>query len=219
MQRFLVILALLTGGFAAHAQSFDVKLGDSKLGALVLANTGRGTTLETVLTATPLNVFNGTFTALSTPASGGHRFESLSQSSRKTRTIKLRFAKDRAVETLVEPAAEITPLSDPGRVPVGVIDPVRAIAALLKAPACPGKLTFYDGRRAITLTPTQAETTGETETCAMAYRVVAGPGHLSPLKISKAKMTLTYVTTDGTRMLTRIGIGSGPFNLTLDRLR
>jgi hypothetical protein len=219
MRYALLLCTALLCATAAQAQVFDVKLGPAKLGTLKLAQRGGTITLKTTLSSTPMNVFNGNFTADTKRAGGGHSFHSISRSSRKNREIKLRFDGARAVETLVEPSTEMTSLSDPTRVPAGVIDPVRAVAALLSAPDCPGKMALYDGRRAITLSPTGKTADGDTQTCAMSYKVVAGPGHLSPLKISKAKMQLVYVTTNGSRALARINLSSGPFKLTLNRTR
>ncbi len=68
--------------------------------------------------------------------------------------------------------------------------------------------------KAIALGEDRAE---ETLTCNMDYRVIAGPGHLSPLKVRKARMSLTYDLGDGEQRLTMISIKSGAFGITLNR--
>ncbi len=217
MIRVLMACTLLgLGAEAAKADIFNVYLNKTKLGVLALSDRGGTSTLQATLTDTPLSVFDGNYTAESTLKGNEHRFESISISSRKTRQIAVRFDGNRAGETLVTPASEMTPLSDPTRVPSGVSDPVRVMATLVAAPKCPQELTFYDGRRVIALTPTEATKDATSETCAMSYKVVAGPGHLSPLKIAKAKVTLTYA--ENPRSLTQFTVGSGIFLVTFKRI-
>jgi hypothetical protein len=48
----------------------------------------------------------------------------------------------------------------------------------------------------------------------MQYRVVAGPGHLSPFRFTALDLTLTYGKTGG---LAGIDISTGPFRVSLRR--
>ena len=221
MGKFTCVLAAIFALFAGavtQAETFSVRLGKSTLGELSYSSSGgRNATLRSTLNNTPLGVFNGTFIGTSIKANGRRTFDGLSKSSRKSRRVQVSITSGRALETLVEPISEMTPLSDPTRVPPGVIDPVQVIGKLINAPGCPRKMTIYDGRRAIALSPTGMAIDGDTQICTIAYKVIAGPGHLSPLRISNAKMKLTYVTAGGTRTLTRIDLASGLFKLALLR--
>ncbi|KEJ88887.1 hypothetical protein [Sulfitobacter donghicola] len=191
------------------AQSFDVSLGGKTLGTLSYSQNGGAKTLKSTLNNTPLGVFNGTFHGSSKKGV----FTGDSKSSRKQRRVEVSIAKNRAVSTKVTPQAELTELSDPALVVGQVTDPVQAIGSLINAGGCPDKLNLYDGRRVVHLEPTGDTVTGSARTCSMSYKVVQGPGHLSPLKISSAKMKLTY---DGSS-LQKIEISSGLFKLRLDR--
>lgn len=216
------ILALFTLSFAPTAWAetdaiFDIKLGQKTLGAMAYASDPNSEILNTVLSQTPMGAFDGTFIAESKIDGDRRNFEAISDSSRKARIVLMSHTAGRAVETTVDPVSEMTPLSDPARVPEGIIDPVQAIGKLIAAPDCPDTIAIYDGRRAIALHPVEATVEGGTQICNMSYRVIAGPGHLSPLKISNAKMKLTYVFTETTRELARIEITSGIFKVALDR--
>ena len=70
----------------------------------------------------------------------------------------------------------------------------------------------------LALIPTGSKATDGQLICAIAYKVTAGPGHLPPLKIANANMQITYDTTNG-QSLRQITLGSGPFNLVLERTR
>ncbi|MGB3247308.1 MAG: hypothetical protein WBB25_22465 [Sulfitobacter sp.] len=216
---FLVLVFTVCIGQMAVADTFSVGLGKTKLGQLSYSNASGGASLRSTLDNTPLGVFNGTFSATSRNSDGVRTFDGLSKSSRKNRRVQVSVKEGRVVETLVEPVSEMTPLSDPTRVPEGTVDPVQGIGKLIHARTCPKGFTIYDGRRAIALIPTEKTTEGDTEICSIAYKVIAGPGHLSPLKISNAKMKLTYVTKGSTRTLARIDIASGIFKLALDRMK
>lgn len=205
----------------AQAETFAVNLGKTTLGQLVYQTSGKIVSLRTTLANTPLGVFNGRFESTTAPVTlpdgaTGTRFKAHSTSSRKARRVTVDFAKGAAVATTVSPAKEETNLSDPAKAPKGVTDPARAIGQLITAKGCPGRINIYDGRRVISLIPKSPEVQGDTLICAMAYKVTAGPGHLSPLKISKARMQLHYATQNGQR-IQKITLGSGPFNLVLNR--
>jgi hypothetical protein len=57
---------------------------------------------------------------------------------------------------------------------------------------------------------------GDILTCRVNYKVIAGPGHLSPLGISSAELHLSYGMSDG-QALQQIKVSSGIFSITLDR--
>ncbi len=206
----------------AHAQVFDVALGSKQLGTLAFSHDGTKETLLSSLDNTPMGVFNGTFKATtqrSRAITGGKglRYQSLSQSSRKTRKIAISIDDGRVVKTAIKPTSERTKLSNIDIVPRGMIDPVTAIGTLIAAKQCPPKIMIYDGRRAIALIPDGSTKNANRLTCAIQYKVVAGPGHLSPLYISSVKMKVTYDLSNGAQKLTKMKLGSGLFNLVLSR--
>ncbi len=201
----------------ATAETFDVLLGNKSLGQLNYEKKGSTATLRTALNNTPMGVFNGTFTGTSTGNSKSANFIGDSRSSRKRRVVRVEIAKGRASSTDIKPASEITDLSDVARVPAGVTDPVRVIAALISADGCPDSMKMYDGRRVVTFAQKAGKVEDDTLTCNMTYRVTAGPGHLSALGIKSAEFELTYVTGGSDQSLRQIKVSSGIFRLTLDR--
>ncbi|MGC1494784.1 MAG: hypothetical protein WA790_03175 [Sulfitobacter sp.] len=216
-----VVCTVMAASISA-AQTLEVTLGGKNLGTLTYSKTAKIEKLRSSLDNTPLGVFNGTFSASarSTVSSTGmteRKYQSISKSSRKTRKVAIFTSDGRVIETSVTPQTEMTKLSEPTRVPAGVVDPVGAIGRLMWARGCPKALTIYDGRRAIALTPNGSMTADDQLICALKYNVVAGPGHLSPLYISKVKMQIQYDLTNGKQKLTQIKMGSGLFNLVLKR--
>jgi hypothetical protein len=196
------------------AQEFEVKLGGKTLGTLSFSTQGGDEMLQSTLDSTPMGVFNGTFTG-SSSAQG--RFTGDSRSSRKQRMVTVDIAKGRAMDVQVTPANEMTDLSDKALVPAGVKDPVRIIGTFVGATGCPEAMQMYDGRRVVALTPQAGSQDGTTLTCPVQYKVTAGPGHLSPLAISSAKMVLRYDTSEGVQNLQEIQVSSGVFRLKLLR--
>ena len=218
------LLAAVAIAPSAMAQTFDVKLATAKLGTLTYANKGDATTLRSKLAGTPMGVFNGTFNGTSQAATAADgtavtQFTGISKSSRKSRKVEVQIAKGRAMATQITPAAEETALSDPANVAGSMINPVRAVGRLINASGCPKRINIYDGRRAIALIPKSSETKDGTLICAISYKVTAGPGHLSPLKISSAKMQVRYDLNGGSQKIREITLGSGVFNLVLERVR
>jgi hypothetical protein len=201
----------------AGAETFDVSLGGKARGELSFTKTGRNRTLTSTLDSTPLGVFNGTFKGTSTGSLSSSTFVGESRSSRKQRVVTVQIAKGKAINTAITPLSEKTDQSDASHVQSGVIDPVRAIEKLITAKGCPAAMLLYDGRRVIALRPSSNEQSGTALSCSMSYKVIAGPGHLSPLRISSAKMQLSYDIADTRQSLRKIKISSGIFSLSLDR--
>lgn len=215
--RFWVLACLALP--AAAEDRFTVRLGKTQLGGLALSQTSRGEiTLNSALNNTPLGVFDGSFKGRSTPAGGSARtYVAFSQSTRKTRMVKFATTDHKVNTVEIVPPKEQTDLSDPEAVPEGVVDPAQGFAKLVSAQDCPGRIDMYDGRRVIALKPSGTEKTNAKLTCNMDYRVIAGPGHLSPLKVRKARMVLTYEISDRDQRLITVSIRSGGFGITLTR--
>ncbi|MEP1793020.1 hypothetical protein [Parasphingorhabdus sp.] len=201
----------------AHAQEFTVLLGKKNLGSLTFSQSGTTARLHSTLNQTPMGVFNGTFKGTSAGNAKTATFTGDSKSSRKQRHVVVDHKNARPVSVDISPQKERTELSDPSRVTGPTLDPVRAIAHLISARGCPAAVRLYDGRRVIAITPTQQTQAADHLTCAMRYKVTQGPGHLSPLRISSAKMQLRYATSGTKQILQQIKISSGVFGLSLNR--
>lgn len=222
------VLALSAGTGAAETTSFRVLLGGRDLGSLQFRSDGRGDGFAADLTArfdnTPLSLANGTFTGSSRPGrteagQAAHAYASHSAFSRKNRRISILLSDGAAVATDVQPKDEETALSQPEAVPAGVIDPAMAFQRLLDTrEGCPATFRYYDGRRVVQLSFAAPEAAGAGRVCHGAYRVVAGPGHLSPLRITALKIDLTYGPgAGGEGGLRELDLSTGPFALHVAR--
>ena len=210
MRFFAIALCLIAG--SAHADTFRLYLGGSEVGQMTIDST----TLRVNVTDSPMGVANGTFSASSKDvqmADGRVVRQYLSDTPRKGRTISVLHANGQVIETTVSPSGDATDMSVASAVPSGVMDTIAALNRITRGNSCPGTMNIYEGRRVIRLSLSGSANDGATQTCDIAYRVTAGPGHLSPLYIRNAQMQLTY--TSG--QLAQIVIGSGPFSLTVQR--
>ncbi len=218
MIKLIACLAAIAVAAPANADTFSVVLGGKTLGQLSFAAQDKIATLSSTLNSTPMGVFNGTFLGTSTGTAINGRFTGISKSSRKQRSVTVEIANGRAVSTTITPQDELTELSDTTRVPPDVMDPVRIIGALVAADGCPTGMRMYDGRRVVTITPEGQSSESDTLSCNMNYRVTAGPGHLSPIGISSAKLVMRYDMGNGPQSLQQIAISSGIFRVRLNRI-
>ncbi|WP_099824767.1 hypothetical protein [Oceaniglobus indicus] len=221
--RILVLVcACILATHGAAAQTFRALLGDRVLGTVEYTSSGSGKTrtdrMATALDNTPLGVGDGTFEAISRPVTvDGKRmrqYTGVSQSRRKSRSITVLHDAGKALRTDISPTSERTDLSDPARVPAGIIDLAQAFGRLAHSTGCPEPFRFYDGRRAITVQTLARTPTGGGMTCTVAYRVVAGPGHLSPFGFRKLDLTLDY---NARGVLDNATVRAGLFSLALQR--
>ena len=192
----------------AVAETFDVALGDRVIGSL----TTTATRLESVLDNTPLGLADGRFAATVAREGGRMRYDSTSDK----RDIAFRTDGGRVQEVAIDPAGERTPLSSPEAVGQTVSDPVTVMARLVQAEGCPAPFRMYDGRRVVEAAVTAETASPDTLVCEMAYRVVAGPGHLSPFRFSRVSLRLTYALEGGQR-LSRLRASAGGFDMELRR--
>jgi len=214
----LLAFCLIAAAGQASAQDFSVNLGKKTLGTLSYSQSGGSARLSSRLNQTPMGVFNGTFTGTSTGTAKTSVFTGDSRSSRKQRRVVVDHQNARAVSVDITPSKERTDLSDPSRVRGQTLDPVRAVGYLISAKGCPNAIRLYDGRRVISITPNGQSKAAGKLTCLMGYTVTDGPGHLSPLRISSAKMQLLYSTTGNAQSLEQIKISSGVFGLSMNRV-
>ena len=216
--RFLMTLCVLALAAPCSGQDFSVRLGGKTLGKLSYSENGSTAQLRSTLNSTPMGVFNGTFTGTSSAKGPNATFTGVSSSSRKERRVVADYTNGRVNAVDITPADERTDMSDPVRVSATVTDPVRAVGQLMHADECPAAIRLYDGRRVVLIAPTGKTQGKDALICKMSYKVTQGPGHLSPLRISSAKMELRYFITGGRQSLQHIKISSGVFGLSLDRL-
>lgn len=216
-----VALAALLLPAAAWAEDFRVLLGGAEIGTLSLQGTGEDLALDAGFAGTPLGVADGTYRATSRPAraaSGAtvRQFLSASDFTSGARTVSVLLDGPRVVETVIDPVGDRSALSDPAAVaaaaPGGVRDPVQVFAALARAGGCPPPLRLYDGRRVAEVGVAQTGGQGGDATCRGTYRVVAGPGHLSPLRIASFDLDLAYQG----GALAAVTVRTGPFELRLE---
>jgi len=214
----LLAFCLVAAAGQVSAQDFSVNLGKKSLGTLSYSQSGGSARLSSTLNQTPMGVFNGTFRGTSTGTAKSGVFTGDSRSSRKQRVVVVDHQNARPVSVDITPAKERTDLSDPSRVTGQTLDPVRAVGYLIAAQGCPKAIRLYDGRRVISIAPNGQSKAAGKLTCLMGYTVTDGPGHLSPLGISSAKMQLLYGTTGNTQSLEQIKISSGIFGLSMNRI-
>lgn len=208
----LAMATLMLSVGVAGAQTFQAALGDRAIGTVTLDRQGATLSLASRFTNTPLGVGNGSFTAKSSDEGGGMR-RYASEASRKNRSIEVLLEGGRAMQVGITPPNEATALSDPAAVPADVIDPVQAFARIVDAGDCPAPLRFYDGRRVVEVATAGIGGDTARQICDMRYRVVAGPGHLSPFRFTTLNLQLIYA--DGA--LAELTVGAGPFAMRLSR--
>ncbi|MGR3572402.1 hypothetical protein [Brevirhabdus sp.] len=202
-----IAAAWLLTAAPAGAQSFDLTLGGRVLGQVSYARDGAGEKISTLLDNTPLGVGDGQYAGSSTPAGAGSiRYLGVSTAPRKSRRIEVIFANARPATVTITPKGEMTDLSDPAAVaaavpaadPAGqIVDPVAAFGRFVNAADCPGAFRLYDGRRLVQIAPLSRKLTDTALECGFSYKVVAGPGHLSPFYFSNITLSLRYARTKG----------------------
>lgn len=222
---------LLCGACAATAaradgSTFQVVLAGSTLGTLTYetdAGDGhRPAALRTNLDNTPLGVFDGTWDGTSQPVrtEAGDvvlQFLATTASSRKNRVISVLHKDGRALATEVNPPDDATEMSRAEQVPAGVLDPVEGFGRIAEGAGCPEPFRIYDGRRVVELTTTGSAQAEGRLTCEVDYRVIAGPGHLSPFRFDSFDLVLTYDTAGGRALLAEAAVSAGPFTVRLAR--
>lgn len=191
-----LLLALLLVPAAAGAEEFRVLLGERELGRLSF-EAGETSRLSARFEGTPLGVADGSFEAASGPAraeSGAVVTQYLSRSAftRSSRAVSILLDGGAVQAVDVQPEAERTELSDAAAVPAGVVDLVAGFGRLLGAGGCPEPFSLYDGRRVARIATQSSEATEGGTLCRASYRVVAGPGMLSPLGLRSLDLDLLY---------------------------
>ncbi len=216
MKRSFLIAAALAvvsaGSAMAERQSYAIMLGDRQLGTLVFESVGSGSALLSTMDNTPLGVANGTFEAQTQTRGGTVDYRAKSRGS-KTRDVAVVREARIVTAVTVTPSRESTGMTQADKVPAGVISPTEVFAALADSDTCPMPMAMYDGRRVVQMVTVTTTRTSATETCEMSYRVVMGPGHLSPFHFKSLGMSVVY----DARRLVRITMRGGGFDMNLVR--
>lgn len=209
----ILALAVLSAGPAfAQAQSYAMMLGNRQLGTLVFDDSGSRVHLLSRLDNTPLGVADGTFEA--TTQITGDAVEYVGQNrGSKTRDIAITRQGPAVGTVTITPSGDATDMSDPAKVPAGTLTTAEVFGVLAHGKTCPNPMTMYDGRRVVAMATTAMDTTGDTVTCTMSYRVVAGKGHLSPFNFKSLAMQAIYQA----GALSRVTVSAGGFDVNLVR--
>lgn len=223
----LSICCAAAGGAAtAGADTFQVVLAGSALGTLTYETApgdgDRPAALRTDMDNTPLGVFDGSWETTSRPArtEAGDlvlQYLSTTASARKNRVISILHADGHVLQTTVEPIHDATELSQADQVPAGVHDPVEAFGQIVSASGCPEPFRIYDGRRVVEVSTTGTGQGDGTLTCQVNFRIVAGPGILSPFRFNSFDAVLTYDVTGGAARLIEANVSAGIFAVQLVR--
>ena len=215
MTRLSLITALslvLTGPAFAQSQTYAMTLGDRQLGTLSFDGSGQNVHLLSRLDNTPLGVADGTFEATTQATGDGISYLGQNRGS-KTRDIAITRQGPAVASVTVTPSDDATELSVPANVPAGTLTPSEVFGVLANGSTCPNPMAMYDGRRVVQLATTAIDATGDTVTCTLSYRVVAGKGHLSPFNFKSLSMAAIYQT----GALARVTVSAGGFDVNLVR--
>lgn len=197
---------------SAEKQTYAMSLGNRQIGTLVFDWTDRNARLLSVMNNTPMGVANGSFEAVTQVKGGAVTYLGTSRGS-KTRDISVTRQAARVTAVTVTPVHEATKMTVPAAVPLGVVSPTEGFAVLARGKSCPGPVMMYDGRRVIQMATQTQALDGNEVTCAMSYRVIKGPGHLSPFRFKSIGMQVVYTA----QTLTRITMSAGGFDVNLVR--
>lgn len=207
-----LLLGLLPAAGIAEVQSYAVLWGKRQLGTLRLDDAPRDTSMLLTLDNAPLGIKNGTFEAVAR-ARGG-RVDYLGQNrGSETRDIAMVREAGAVTTVSVTPQSEMTEMSEGGKAPRGVVFPPEVFAALAKGRGCPEPMALFDGRRVVQLRPVSQVEEGTQTLCEMSYKVVMGPGYVSPFHFRSFGMELAYQA----QRLTRMTVSGGGFAVTLLR--
>lgn len=216
MIRSILLSALLSGLCAGSAmaeqQSLMIMLGNRQIGTLTFEQNANSSRLVSTMDNTPLGVANGTFEAVTQSNGNSVSYQGISRGSR-TRDISFVREADTVTAVAVEPASEMTEMTDATKVPAGVLSPNEFLAALISNGTCPSPMTVYDGRRVVQIGTKAMTQNGARVNCDLAYAVILGPGHLSPFRFKTIDFKVTY----SARELARIAVSAGGFTVNLIR--
>ncbi|MFG6516128.1 hypothetical protein ACGYLX_01590 [Sulfitobacter sp. 1A13496] len=216
MRRILSALALLmavnAGRALADPQTYAVALGGRQLGTLQFNGQSRNAAFLLSLDNAPFGIKDGSFNAVSKAKGNAVSYLGSNRGS-ETRDIAIERAGRQVTSVKITPSSEMTKMSDAKAVPPGVLFPPELFAALATGKSCPAPLSLYDGRRVVQIATQSSREQGASVVCDMSYRVVMGPGYVSPFYLKSFGMGLVY--TAGT--LAKASLSGGGFKVHLIR--
>ncbi|WP_304951381.1 hypothetical protein [Sulfitobacter sp.] len=216
MRRILSALALLlaftAGPVWAEPQTYAVALGGRQLGTLQFNGQSRNAALLLSLDNAPFGIKNGSFKAATQSRGTAVSYLGSNRGS-ETRDIAIDRAAGQVTSVAITPASEMTKMSEAGAVPAGVLFPPELFAALATGKSCPAPLSLYDGRRVVQIATQSSREEGASVFCDISYRVVMGPGYVSPFYLKSFGMALVYRA--GT--LAKASLSGGGFKVHLIR--
>lgn len=216
MQRILSALAVLiavnAGPAWAEPQTYAVTLGGRRLGTLQFNGQSRNAAFLLSLNNAPFGIKNGSFNAVTQSDGNTVSYRGANRGS-ETRDMVMDRTAGQVTSVEITPPSEMTNMSDAKAVPSGVLFPPELFAALATGGGCPAPLSLYDGRRVVKLATQAVREEGTTVFCDMSYRVVMGPGYVSPFYFKSFGMALVYSA--GT--LTNASMSGGGFKVHLIR--
>lgn len=208
---------------ADEFRTFTISFLGQKIGSLKLNETtisGRKSILISgEILSSPFEIFNGRFeykTIIDTQNNGLSRlkYKSSVNTIFKTREINFFVKNDKLIDVTVSPPNEQTEFSNPGSIVFKFIDPSTFFMKILHFP-CSKPFIIYDGRRIVDITPLEAEPEFE---CRYLYKIVNGPGHLSPFNFKNFEIFSFSEKSDKGVALTAI-VKAGPFKLIFNEDR
>lgn len=216
MRRTLFALAafsaLITGAAWAEPQNYAVALGGRQLGTLQFNGQSRNAAFLLSLNNAPFGIKNGTFNAATQSAGNEVNYLGSNRGS-ETRDIVIARTAGQVTSVEITPSSEMTQLSEAKAVPAGVLFPPELFAALANAESCPSPLSLYDGRRVVQIATQAVSQNGASVLCDMSYRVVMGPGYVSPFYLKSFGMDLVYTA----GRLAKASLSGGGFRVHLTR--
>jgi len=206
------LFAMLAGPTFAENQTYTVSLGARQLGTLQFNGQSRNAAFLLSLNNAPFGIKNGTFNAVTRLKGDEVDYLGTNRGS-ETRDIAIVRKANQATSVTVTPSSEMTDMSVAAKVPAGVVFPPELFASLANAETCPSPRAMYDGRRVVQIATQAVKQDGASVLCDMSYRVVMGPGYVSPFYLKSFGMELVYTA----RALAKASISGGGFKVHLTR--
>jgi len=140
----------------------------------------------------------------------------------KTRHQEVDFTRGLPTKITINPARDMTALSDPALITDQRMDPLSFLGIFLedRRQGCPKPANLYDGRRLTRVSFAEVPMSADTITCKGIYQIVKGPDHSIRKGYRKFGVVLTYKKGDthGAARLDRVDFTSGSNTLVLRRL-
>jgi uncharacterized protein DUF3108 len=208
----VVLRLVLTGLFLFAAQGaqaaeklvYDIRTNGFRFGELTVDYEATGQTYQVEVVADAQGLFGlllrSRYTGRSTGVLGGgvtplpDHFSASSRRIFKSRVADVWFEGQRPNRVSIRPARDKTPMSDPRKVKVTVIDPLTYLGQIvgMSTPDCPKTRALYDRRRQTRVSFMKTGTSAIEFTCTGSYEIVNGPPHSLQPKFRSFGLDLKY---------------------------